>query len=378
MVRPLPFMAEAQRLVLSRRLSDATALIQERLGGASRPVAGAPDGLRGPTIELTAEAVETARGKPPASEPTLRSRPRFAAHSPIHPGRAAEPSPDMPRGAEFARLVHEGPAGRRAYRLYVPAAEAKGPRPLVVMLHGCTQNPEDFARGTRMNEVAEEANVLVAYPEQDRSANPNLCWNWFDPAHQDGGTGEPAIVAGIVEDIARRHAVDRRRIFAAGLSAGGAMAAILGSTRADLFAAVGIHSGLPHASARDVATALAVMRTGKAGANGAMPRVPAIILHGARDTTVHPANGERIAGLDAPLHGSGERITGTENGRDFTRTTLPGGGRTPPREHWRIEGLAHAWSGGDGAGSHADPAGPDASREMLRFFLEQAASRTGG
>nr|WP_244546109.1 PHB depolymerase family esterase [Aureimonas phyllosphaerae] len=244
------------------------------------------------------------------------------------------------------------------------------------MLHGCTQDPEDFATGTRMNEIAEEANLLVAYPEQDRSANAHLCWNWFDPAHQRGGSGEPAILGGIVEDIARSHAVDRERIFAAGLSAGGAMAAVLGSARPDLFAAVGIHSGLPYASARDVGSALAVMRSGKAAARGGVPSVPTIVFHGTRDTTVHPANGDRLAGLNPAEQTGGDTITGAANGRAFTRTRCPARGSRPVVEHWRVEGLGHAWSGGNASGSFADPIGPDASREMVRFFFEVAGGNT--
>lgn len=378
MVRPLPFIAEAQRLVLSQRLSDATARIQEGLGlrAPSDASAGPPDAFNGPTIELTAELVEPAGDKTTATPPRPRSRPRFAAVPSTRSGWSAKPGLQVAQGAEFLSLVHEGPAGRRAYRLYVPAAKPEGPRPLLVMLHGCTQNPEDFARGTRMNEIAEEANILVAYPEQDRSANANLCWNWFEPAHQGGGAGEPAILAGIVEDIAGGHAVDRRRIFAAGLSAGGAMAAVLGSTRPDLFAAVGIHSGLPHGSARDVGSALAVMRSGKSAERGAVPSVPAIVFHGARDATVHPANGERIAGFGPTRQAEGETVTGTANGRAFTRTIRPRRGMNPAVEHWRIEGLGHAWSGGDAAGSHTDPLGPDASREMLRFFLGASGAET--
>ncbi|KTQ85836.1 hypothetical protein NS226_19030 [Aureimonas ureilytica] len=375
MVRPLPFMAEAQRLVLSQRLSEATSLIQDQLG-LRRPAAASPaDAFDGPTIELRAETVKPAGSATPASRPKPRIRPRFATPAPARAPWASQPQPAMPEGAQFLRLDYEGPAGRRAYRLYVPAAEADGPRPLVLMLHGCTQTPEDFAVGTRMNAVAEDANVLVAYPEQDRSANPRLCWNWFEPAHQGGHAGEPAILAGIVEAIAGSHAVDRGRIFAAGLSAGGAMAAVLGSTRPDLFSAVGIHSGLPHASARDVATALAVMRSGQTAERGGVPSVPAIVFHGTRDTTVHPANGDRIAGLGMDRKGAEETATGTANGRAFTRTRRASGDARCAMEHWRIEGLGHAWSGGDAAGSHADPAGPDASREMLRFFLGETATR---
>jgi poly(hydroxyalkanoate) depolymerase family esterase len=237
------------------------------------------------------------------------------------------------------------------------------------MLHGCTQNPEDFAIGTRMNALAEERGFLVAYPEQPRAANSSLCWNWFEPAHQRRGGGEPAILAGIVEAVAADHEVDRARIFAAGLSAGGAMAAVLGAAYPDLFAAVGVHSGLPTGAADTVGTALALMRSGLGGGHGTARGARAIVIHGAADRTVNPLNGERLAGLGEAAKGA--RVEeGSTQGRRYTRTIRPAGGETPAIEHWRIEGLGHAWSGGDAGGSHTDAAGPDASREMLRFFLD--------
>ncbi|KQT54954.1 polyhydroxyalkanoate depolymerase [Aureimonas sp. Leaf454] len=241
------------------------------------------------------------------------------------------------------------------------------------MLHGCTQNPEDFARGTRMNALAEEAGILVAYPEQPQGANVQRCWNWFDPSHQRRGEGEPAILAGIVSEIASAHSVDADRVFVAGLSAGGAMAAVLGATYPELFAAVGVHSGLPHGAASDVGSALSVMRSGRvppaAVPAGRGPRL--IVVHGDGDRTVHPANGEAVAGAASAGTAKDVVKSGSAGGRSYTRLTRPtGGGGGAALEYWRIDGLGHAWSGGDAAGSHSDPAGPDASREMLRFFLE--------
>ncbi|WP_274532751.1 extracellular catalytic domain type 1 short-chain-length polyhydroxyalkanoate depolymerase [Aureimonas ureilytica] len=365
-------MDEARSLVAANRLLDATALIQARLGGSPIDTATAsPQPFQGPTIELRAERVGRGQQEAPTDAPPP-SRPRFP-----RPG-AATPRPGfhrptlvVPAGAEFLRLRHEGHAGARSYRLYVPSTLASGPRPLIVMLHGCTQDPEDFALGTRMNQLAEERNVLAAYPEQGRAANASLCWNWFEPAHQRRDAGEPAILAGIVEDIARSHSVDRTRIFVAGLSAGGAMAAVLGATYPDVFAGIGIHSGLPYGSATNVASALSVMRSGRQSGGGSRRRVRTIVFHGARDTTVHPANGECLAGLEQAGRNRTTTQSGSVNGRDYIRSVVAATHEEPGVEHWRVEGLGHAWSGGDANGSYADPAGPDASREMLRFFMNE-------
>lgn len=264
---------------------------------------------------------------------------------------------------------HSSPHGHRAYRLYVPTSAPPGPRPLLVMLHGCTQSSADFALGTRMNEVAEERGVIVAYPEQARTANMSLCWNWFQPADQARGSGEPAILASIVAEIMQEHDVDSLKIFVAGLSAGGAMAAVLGATYPDLFRAVGIHSGLPHGAAHDVASALSAMRTGKTS-GVARNTIPTIVFHGANDGTVHPDNGVNSAGLAGASGASVEH--GTINSRRYVRTKVRNAGTVPAIDHWSVEHLDHAWSGGDPRGSFTDALGPDASREMMRFFLDRA------
>ncbi len=282
------------------------------------------------------------------------------------------PAPDAPDGSPMQTRTYAGPAGTRSYRLFVPESEAP-PRGLVLMLHGCTQTAEDFATGTGMNALAAEAGVAVAYPAQPRSANPSLCWNWFDPHHQGRDRGEPAILAGLAQAVATDLGVPRTRVFVAGLSAGAAMAAVLAETHADLFAAVGLHSGLAFGAARDVASAFAAMRGGAAAAPaGAGRPVPTILFQGDADQTVHPANADAILA----------RLVASEPGlrRDVQRGTAPGGRaytRTVGRdaagavrfEDWRLAGGTHAWSGGNPAGSYTDPAGPNASAEMLRFFL---------
>lgn len=280
------------------------------------------------------------------------------------PALDAAPPPALAAG-RFVRASHSNPWGSRAYKVYIPARNQGQPRPLVVMLHGCKQNPDDFAAGTRMNALADELGFIVAYPEQALAANTSRCWNWFQAQDQQRERGEPSLIAGITRDVIAQFSVDPRRVYVAGLSAGGAMAAIMGRTYPELYAAIGVHSGLPYAAAHDVASAFAAMR-----GQGAGPRcgeshshaVPAIVFHGDVDTTVHPSNGEHA--FAARTVESGEA-----SGRTYTRTLEAGATGRPALEHWLVHGAGHAWSGGSKSGSYADPLGPDASREMLRFFL---------
>lgn len=293
-------------------------------------------------------------------------------------GAPAERSPMPAPDGEVLSLVHRSMAGERAYRLYVPAAPAAGPRPLVMMLHGCTQAPEDFARGTRMNAAAAEAGALVAWPEQTRTANPQGCWNWFLPEQRRRDAGEAAILAGILRDVVAVHRADPRRLFVAGLSAGGAMAAALADTHPELVAAVGVHSGLPAGAAHDLQSALAVMRDG-APPQPSRPGPRLIVFHGDADTVVNPVNAERLAATRGAA-GDGARprvVSGAAGGRGYTRTRVAGPDGVTRLEMWLVQGAGHAWSGGAAGGSHADPKGPDASREMLRFFLEAPAAPSG-
>jgi poly(hydroxyalkanoate) depolymerase family esterase len=266
------------------------------------------------------------------------------------------------RSGRFVRRIYVNHAGTRFYKLYIPSRYRGQALPLVVMLHGCKQSPEDFAAGTRMNERAEERGFIVAYPGQAWRANLDRCWNWFRERHQQRGAGEPALIAGITRQVIARYNVDASRVYIAGLSAGGSMAAILAATYPELYAGVGIHSGLPYASARGAASALAAMRWKRLGSAARVPPLPTIVFHGDADTTVHPSNGEYALDGREALRESGEA-----GGRAYTRTRLANG--RPRFEHWLIHGAGHAWSGGDGAAHYADAKGPDATREMLRFFL---------
>jgi poly(hydroxyalkanoate) depolymerase family esterase len=328
-------MTEATRLTRAGRLADATALIQRTLGGQPGP---------GP-------AATTSAG--PARP---RSRP------------AKQP------GTRFLDGSYRNAAGTRGYKLYVPGGYSGQAVPLVVMLHGCTQNPADFAAGTRMNELAERDTFLVAYPEQTAKANGQRCWNWFLPAHQRRDAGEPSLLAGITRQVMETHQVDPRRVFVAGLSAGGAMAAVLAATYPDLYAAAGIHSGLAHGAAHDVSSAFAAMRQGPPATAGApAASIPLIVFQGGRDTTVAPAN---AAALLSPWSATASPETVT--GPGWTRRVYRDGDAKVVAEWWSVDTLGHAWSGGSPEGSFTDPAGPDASAELVRFFHDRTGGRRPG
>jgi poly(hydroxyalkanoate) depolymerase family esterase len=242
------------------------------------------------------------------------------------------------------------------------------------MLHGCKQSPDDFATGTRMNELAEEQGFLVCYPGQPSSANPSKCWNWFSADDQLRDRGEPSLIAGITRQIMRELAVDPTRVYIAGLSAGGAAAAIMGSAYPDLYAAICVHSGLACGAAKDLASAFAAMRQGGSPLPGGARRpLPTIVFHGDRDKIVNPLNADQViaqskAGMELHLTISHGQSAG---GISYTRTVQADGSGRPILEQWVLHGAGHAWSGGSPAGSYTDPRGPDASREMLRFFRER-------
>ena len=326
--------------------------------------------------DVLARALPAASGVLPQLQAALPSLRVPGLRAPLAPFQAPPPasvtSGAVPRGAAFLSGTYAHPSGTRPYRLYIPSHRAAR-APLLVMLHGCTQTPENFAAGTRMNALAEAAGMLVLYPAQVASANQQRCWNWFNPADQQREAGEAALIAGMARQTAADHAGDPGRVFVAGLSAGGALAAIMAHTHPDLFAAIGVHSGLACGAASDMVSAFAAMRQGKPGLG--YHAVPSIIFHGDADRTVNPRN----AALVASQAGAGGRED-TEQGQvpgglPYTRTRQRGPDGRVTVERWMVHGAGHAWSGGSPEGSYTEPRGPDASREMLRFFGEAASLR---
>ena len=367
-------MREAMRLMQTGDLLAVTAAIQQRLGGASEPESQRAAAWVTDPIEGTFRVVDETRSL------------TQDARSGSLPGRTA----DARCRTQFSEHAYTCSAGSRRYKLFVPSSYRGQPLPLVVMLHGCTQTPDDFATGTRMNILAEERGCFVAYPAQSQNANISKCWNWFKASDQGRDQGEPAIIGGLVRELLLTYGLDQERVYIAGLSAGGAMAVILGRTYPDVFAAVGVHSGLPYGAAHDLPSAFAAMhRPATAAPRGERPEgapawrssVPTIVFHGDRDVTVHPSNGEQVAtetiaittdesSMESPA--SVESCAGEiPGGYSYTCTTFKDDNDRILVEHWVVHGAGHAWFGGDPRGSFMDPNGPDASSEMMRFFLER-------
>jgi poly(hydroxyalkanoate) depolymerase family esterase len=384
---------EATRLTRAGQLVEATALLQRMLRGDSAPDATLhtdPIALTGPeppTIDAEVNDVEET-DSPDLAPPGFAQRRAFrelldrtkqsAGLGPRGLIKRAPPSmPDIvPDGARFIEGTYSNPAGSRTYKLLIPSRYQGHPLPLVVMLHGCTQSPDDFAAGTRMNFIAEEQNCFVLYPAQRTEANQARCWNWFRAADQQRGSGEPSLIAGITRQIMRDYSVDPERVYVGGLSAGAAAAAIMGATYDDLYAAIGIHSGLACGAASDLPSAFVAMRQGGGSDDRAFsgdgPIVPTIVFHGDRDVTVHPSNADQILEQSMRTTSTQKKVNrgGVPGGHAYTLTIHTDASGRAIFEHWNIHGAGHAWSGGSPAGSYTDPRGPDATREMLRFFLE--------
>ena len=342
---------DATLLTQSGRLTEATATLQRLLGGLGvdlprdLTMPGAPGGYNGPTID-------------------------GVVHS-------AEPTGKSSGAGQFLAKNFSSQAGSRPYKLYIPGGYRGQPVALIVMLHGCTQSPDDFAAGTRMNLSAGMHNCIVAYPGQTSAANMQKCWNWFNANDQQRDSGEPALIAGITREIMHDYAIDSGRVYVAGLSAGGAAAAIMGDVYPDLYAAVGVHSGLACGAARDMQSAFVVMQNGGAGRKRVGRRiVPTIVFHGDRDTTVNTSNGDAVvaqATQGAQLRTRAESGS-VPGGHRYTRTLHTDASGKVQVEQWSVAGAGHAWFGGSSAGSFTDPRGPDATSEMVRFFFEHARS----
>ncbi|WP_296446426.1 alpha/beta hydrolase family esterase [Rhodoferax sp. UBA5149] len=378
-------MRAATRLTHAGRLNEATQAIQRALGGA----AGAGAAPRATNAHAGATDLGASWNVAPTTQPLVLDGCVFEVD-------ARAPAANESGTGQFSSGTHTHAGLTRRYKLYTPPGHVGRQLPLVVMLHGCTQDPDDFAAGTGMNEHARTQGFFVLYPEQSQNANPSRCWNWFKHNHQRRGSGEPALLASLTQAVMKQHGMDARRIFIAGLSAGGAMAALVAAAYPEIFAAVGVHSGLPGGAAQNVAEALAVMKSGVAGAQAQAGRfgtaptaptqqqaTPTIVFHGDQDQTVHPRNGEQViaavlasaAGADAshtfPAGTARVEHGVSAQGRRYTRSTQLGDKGNILTEHWLLHGAGHAWSGGQANGSYTDAKGPDATHEMLRFFFGQ-------
>jgi poly(hydroxyalkanoate) depolymerase family esterase len=382
-------MTEATRLTRQGRIAEATALIQQALAGPAvarrvpdAPSAGeawaTPDRYGGAPPARHAREGATLRGIGSGWIPRPRILPSRGASGLRPADRPAAPAARRPAG-RFDTFSYSNAAGTRAYRVYVPTGYTGGPLPLIVMLHGGTQDATAFAAATGMNDLAEHQTFLVAYPEQARSANPGRYWNWFAPGHQRRNAGEPSLIAGITTQVTKHYGADADRVYVAGFSAGGAMAAVMAAVYPDLYAAAGVHSGLAYATADDLPSAFAAMKQGSSRPSRPPTRPrPLIVFHGDHDATVAHANTsgliDSVVAASSTSHGQGTQptavtVTGqVPGGHAYTRTSYQDPTGADLAECWTIHQGGHAWSGGLPHESYTDPQGPDASTEFIRFF----------
>ena len=378
-------MLEATRLTRAGQLAEAVSLLQRALGGDAAeyatPQRSSAARLTPPIIdgEIVGDAMSDRSAAATGRLDTSALVPHDWKIKLQGLGRARNPRPAdiAPSAGCYISGSFSNAVGSRSYKLYIPSRQSDAPNPLIVMLHGCTQSADDFAAGTRMNFAAEVRGCFVVYPEQPQAANASKCWNWFRSSDQARDQGEPALIAGITRQIMKDHNIDPRRVYVAGLSAGGAAAAIMGEAYPDLYAAVGVHSGLACGSARDLPSAFAAMRGQASIKSVDAPRastrlMPTIVFHGDLDKTVHPCNGTKViarATADNQFSGTPVRKN-TASGDGYSHSVQHDAEGQSVLELWELHGAGHAWSGGSPAGSYTSPAGPNATEEMLRFFLE--------
>jgi poly(hydroxyalkanoate) depolymerase family esterase len=357
-------MAQALNLTRAGRLAEATELIQRTLRSGATPRDPIPSESPRP------------KSASPSPLPPLNALRRVPGQNLSVLPRSAQPPGSLGTGVLLDRQYAVSSNARR-YRIYLPPDLSSQGVPIIVMLHGGTQDVLDFAAGTGMNPLADLHHFLVVYPEQDAQANPMRYWNWFRPEDQQTGIGEPALIAGITEQVISKYDADPDRVFIVGFSAGGAMATVMAATYPHLYAAAGVHSGLPYGAAQDVASAFALMRgTSPSSHQDSALRIPLIIFHGDHDEIVNVVNASHIRQQRLGVDGG---LTAVE-GRNATRGQVPGGHaytRTTYAseaqvllEQWIVHGAGHAWFGGTEGCSYTDPLGPDASAEMVRFFSQ--------
>lgn len=370
----------ANRLLRPRKLSKATRSLQKAMTGVVIKTAQSPLSALSPKAAKVRKIVtpRVSLGLGAVLKQLRAARSLVAGAIPGSAGRNV--SPQIPDGAQYLTRRHRNTTGSRSYKLYLPASNPRRPKGLILMLHGCTQTPDDFAVGTHMNALAERQGLAIAYPAQTVRDNAARCWNWFNSANQVRGSGEPAILASLARKLKTEFGLDRDAVFVAGLSAGGAMAAVLADVYPDVFSAAGIHSGLARGAAQDMSTAVTAMRKG--GTPGgtppgvALPSDPVrrIVFHGDTDTTVHPSNASMIVAAAMGGDAAPAKVTKRSfRGRSYVRSVFAGPDGAVQLEFWMIEGAGHAWSGGRVAGSFTDAKGPDASAQMVRFFLAGSA-----
>ena len=357
--------------------SSRPPLREERAGGHKGPSPASP-----PHPPLREEGAGGHKGPGAVSLPFLPLREMPTVPFSPHMSHRAD-SETVYEGGQFVDGSYSNATGTRGYKLYIPSGYRGQAVPLVVMLHGCTQTPLDFATGTQMNGLAEEQTFLVAYPHQAQGANSSRCWNWFQVADQQRDAGEPSLIAGMTRQIMREYRVDAKRVYVAGMSAGGAMAVVMAATYPDLYAAVGVHSGLAYGAAHDLPSGFVAMTQGASQEARQLARViPLIVFHGDSDTTVAPVNADHLVEQWLQASSNGARREARvkrgkgASGRAYSRFTYADADGRTIVEKWLVHQAGHAWSGGSAGGSFTDPKGPGASAEMMRFFGEHAKERS--